>query len=245
MIMRFKGQFVSYTDNTLHMKAITLLSLLVLVVAYGCTSDQQAKASTTTSVPVTTVLTNGSAVREGQMLSTPSAESIIDALKEAGIHIYNINLPKIDLEKYQLILYRDTYLNGIKSIHPSYPRQAELKSTTFTNDQNRYRVVLTLMDKNDSLFTESWQLPSGHRTATISKKERQHFIDYNVTPFKSQEIVPGKKIPILIYGSSWIDKKTGYYRYCMERELEPDFSNDAFKRMPGYYVYSIELKAIK
>lgn len=73
------------------------------------------------------------ASKEDQILSTPSAESIIEALKETGIHIYNINLPQLELEKYQLIIYRDTYMNGVKSTHPAYPLYAGLKTTTYTN----------------------------------------------------------------------------------------------------------------
>ena len=51
------------------------------------------------------------------MFSTPSAESIPAALKEVGIHIYNINLPRsVSSGKYELLIHRDTYLNGVKSV---------------------------------------------------------------------------------------------------------------------------------
>lgn len=106
-------------------------------------------------------------------------------------------------------------------------------------------MVLTLVDKNDSLFAESWQLPTGSRTTTTSKKDKQYFLDYNVTPFKSQKIIPGKKYPFWCTAHLGKMKKTGYLRYCMERELAPDFSNEAFDKMPGYHVYSIELKEVK
>lgn len=226
-----------------------IVAIVGLIIILGCNScnEQGSVVNRSDDATPTTLIANAEIkpAKQNQMFSDPSTESILAALKETGIHIYTINLPKIDLEKYKLIIHRETYINGVKSIHPAYPKIESLKATTYTNAQNQYNLVFTIIDKNETQFIESWLPPTGSRTTFTDSKDKAHFLNYNVTPFRSQEIIPGKKIPVLLYGSSWKDEKTGYLRYCMERELEPDFSSIAFDKMPGYYVYSIELKALK
>ena len=71
------------------------------------------------------------------------------------------------------------------------------------------------------------------------------FYSYNTRPFKTQEITIGKFIPLVLYGSWWYDKDFNIFRFCGEKEIDPDMSSDILKYLPHYYVFRIEVNPIK
>ncbi|MDE6379807.1 MAG: DUF5041 domain-containing protein [Muribaculaceae bacterium] len=71
------------------------------------------------------------------------------------------------------------------------------------------------------------------------------FYWYNTRPFKIQEITNGKFIPLVLYGSWWYDKDFDIFRFCGEKEVDPDMSSDILKYIPNYYVFGIEVNPIK
>lgn len=69
-------------------------------------------------------------------------------------------------------------------------------------------------------------------------------------PFKLPgECTAGSTMPLLLIGSAWEttskDGKMKAQRFCMENELEPDFSNKAFDEMPHYLILGIRIEDIK
>jgi hypothetical protein len=56
----------------------------------------------------------------------------------------------------------------------------------------------------------------------------------------------GDKVPLLLIGSFWDstspDGEMKIERFCMENELESDFSNKAFDEMPHYFVFGIKIE---
>ena len=60
-----------------------------------------------------------------------------------------------------------------------------------------------------------------------------------------------KRIPLLLYASYWVDayqpaeEQFLRLRFCTERELEPNLSNESLKNCPHYYVIGIEVRKVK
>ena len=66
-------------------------------------------------------------------------------------------------------------------------------------------------------------------------------------PFKlPTECTAGSTIPLILIGSSWEstskDGTMKAQRFCMENEMEPDFSSKAFDEMPHYFILGIRIE---
>lgn len=56
-------------------------------------------------------------------------------------------------------------------------------------------------------------------------------------------------VPVMLFGSFWYDAELSKhfggepaYRFCMENEMEADMRNEAFDRMPHYWIVRIGLE---
>ena len=71
------------------------------------------------------------------------------------------------------------------------------------------------------------------------------YSSYMPKPFKPCGLKPGEMVPMILFGASWYDEEvskaygTTIIRFCMEDELDPEMTNDAFDRMPHYWVVRI------
>ncbi len=168
---------------------------------------------------------------------SPSEESITNALELLGINLFTIQLPTNEKKKYFLTVHRDEYTKG------SAPKNTvssfwEIKRLSTSKGSS---ATLSILAKGDSGIVFDWKKPSGSHSQFFNPKGRKTGLEYIVRPFKYQEVVLGRKIPVVLYGSSWYDAKNDIVRFCDENELNADFSSDAFKEMPHHYVFSIEL----
>lgn len=66
------------------------------------------------------------------------------------------------------------------------------------------------------------------------------FFRYYARPFKTGEIATGKFLPLVLLGSMWYDKDLGIFRFCGEKEIDPDMSSLILRYIPHYYVIGIE-----
>lgn len=72
---------------------------------------------------------------------------------------------------------------------------------------------------------------------------------YRPKPFKLDGLEIGKEMPVLLFGAFWYDAKLSErwggepaYRFCMENEMNADMHNEAFDRMPHYWVVYVGLE---
>lgn len=178
---------------------------------------------------------------DSSIFSPLTEQNIFDALKLLGVYSYNINIPLTQFGGYQFYVHLDEYVKD------SLVRKRETQFAILPHPVNlatkeNYIISLTVLDKNADEFVVDWKLPSGTQQTLTKKKDKKNSVDFNVIKFSTNHIIPGKKLPALLCGSSWYDSTYKVYRFCMERELSPDFSNEAFKQIPAYYVLSIELR---
>lgn len=172
--------------------------------------------------------------------SPTSLENIDDALKILNFSIYNFNLPVDSQKTYLMKVYLEEYDKGMKLkkgdtvIYETIGKEAIRKVEP--------KLSLIIRDVNDTTITMLFRTPGGERLSPV-KKAAIYSIKHMGKIFKPQPLVPDKKIPLLLYGSMWHDSSLpkGAVRFCMERQLAPDFSSEAFTSMPHYYLIFVEL----
>lgn len=63
---------------------------------------------------------------------------------------------------------------------------------------------------------------------------------YMARPFKVGKVESGAFLPLVFFGSVWYDERYGFFRFCGEREIEPDLSSRIVADVPHFYVIGIE-----
>ena len=63
---------------------------------------------------------------------------------------------------------------------------------------------------------------------------------YNTRPFKISEFKENEFIPLVLLASGWFDEKFNIFRFCGEREIEPDMSSEILKEIPHHYVLGVK-----
>lgn len=97
---------------------------------------------------------------------------------------------------------------------------------------------------NDSTNQVSYNF-EGQRGGSLTwKREKPHenlvrSLDYVLRPFRFDALTPNEFAPLFLVGSTWYDERYNIFRFCMENQMEPDLSNDAFDKMPHYMIVSI------
>jgi len=71
------------------------------------------------------------------------------------------------------------------------------------------------------------------------KDSAQKVYRYHVLPFKIGTFKEGEFIPLILFGSSWYDEQYNAYRFCGEREIDPDMSSEILKDVPHHYVFGV------
>ncbi len=215
-----------------------ILSVVFICSLINCYSQQKQVAITTTtpSVSAPSATTSDVIERPKSFFTAVDKSDISDALELLGINIYSIKLPAINTKKYRLTVYTDNYIQNKETVK----RKNEFIVVNEQKDAEQ-KISLTIVQRGDSTLVIKWKAADGATRSSENPRGRISGYEYRCLPFEFQEIVPGKKIPILLFGSSWFDAKINGVRFCYDFELKPDLSNEAFKDMPQYYIFSIEL----
>ena len=73
-----------------------------------------------------------------------------------------------------------------------------------------------------------------------TKDSNKKFYSYNTRPFKIGTFKEDLFIPLILFGSSWYDERFNIYRFCGEREIDPDMSSEILKDVPHFYVIGVK-----
>ena len=203
------------------MKYLLLLSLCLSAALDGFAQEKKQSAYLTSTSPT-------------------SLENIDDALKILNFNIYNINLPVDSQKTYLMKVYLEEYDKGMKLKKSDTVRYETIGKEAIRKVEPKLSLIIR--DLNDTTITMLFKTPEGERISLV-KKAAMYNIKHMGKIFKSQPLVPGKKIPLLLYGSMWHDPSLpkDAVRFCMERQLAPDFSSEAFTSMPHYYLIFVEI----
>ena len=66
------------------------------------------------------------------------------------------------------------------------------------------------------------------------------FFSYHIRPFKINTFKENEFIPLILLGSSWYDERFNVFRFCGEKEIEPDMSSEILKNVPHHYVVGVK-----
>jgi len=58
---------------------------------------------------------------------------------------------------------------------------------------------------------------------------------FKISIFKEDEF-----IPLILFGSAWYDERFNIFRFCGEREIDPDMSSEILKDIPHHYVVGVK-----
>lgn len=170
-------------------------------------------------------------------------EDIQSVLVAAGYNSYSFDISAFEGEDWDLSVVYRIYEHGKK-----------VDGTTlasFTSRKSSSKVLIsTLPSPADSLARLYVSVPGvGHGARNLKlyplvfpQDPRPRYM-YQARPFKPS--APDRNategfIPLLLYGSGWMEEEIGAIRFCGEREVDPDMSSEILKNLPQYYVFGLK-----
>lgn len=204
--------------------------------------------------------------------SEPQLEDIYNVLEAMDTHIFRFDLKEFLNKTYSVNVYVDEYEKGkspkqahsirlgnnIQSLNvvPEEHRQAFREIKHIPEGKNEWEEIkelaVYLRKSNDSTSVCTINVPGAMRGGVPLKLrpvEKYHSYVYYPRPFKFQTIKEGEeehfKIPLILYGSAWLDKKYNIIRFCGEKEIDPEMKAEILKDIPHYYIIGIEFKSDK
>ena len=171
---------------------------------------------------------------------------IIQALEVAGIRIYKFNLGDFN-KKYNFILLVDEYVEGIiintdTLIYSSneYHYFEKGKKDYFLDYIDQIKILTKVEDGKIEFHIKTYEIWFKKEIA-YQKKDEDQF--YNLRNYTDTKWALDHKVPLLVYASSWEDKKHGFQRFCGVTKLsENDEDTDELLSLsPHYFVISYKV----
>lgn len=107
-----------------------------------------------------------------------------------------------------------------------------------TNTDSLYTLYLEVKDRQ----VIKWPLKL---KGLVNPSNNQLEYHYTSRPFKMDKFEEGKFIPLVLFGSFWIDKEYGSFRFCGDNEMDPDMSTVQIEYSPHYFVIGVEIRKVK
>lgn len=170
-----------------------------------------------------------------------SGIDLLQALELVGLKVHKFDIGTFDHE-YSLLFILKEYLNG-----------EIVKADTIMNTKNTYAYyekdkrysdyinqikVFTHQEKEQlkfkiSTLSISWMSKIDYQ---VSDRDQNYFVRY----YSNTSWVENKDIPLLVFASSWKDKKHGFYRFCGTTQLDDNDSETKalLKLSPHYFKLS-------
>ncbi len=221
------------------MKKLLFISLAILL-AIGDVYSQQFKSDTRIQI-----------LKEDDINMYNSDQitnlDLVQALEIAGISINKFKLGVFDKE-YDFLIVVDEFKDG-----------QNINSDTILNQNNTYiyfekgeKDYYTAYIDQIKIFTEAKDttLTLHFSTYGMRFKEEIHFDKYyddsfyNLRSYAETKWTLNEKIPLLVYASSWKDKKRGFQRFCGVVNLSRNDkdTDELLDSSPHYYMISYIVK---
>lgn len=217
------------------MKTLVLI-LLIFLLANGNIFSQQFKSDTRIQI----LKEDGLNSYKSDMITNID---LIQALELVGISINKFDLGVFD-KKYQFLIIQDEFKNG-----------QIIKSDTLYDRDNTYHYYIPGEKDPYKAYIDQIKILTQSKDTTLimnictygirSKKEihvkksdKDSF--YNLRPYLDTKWILNEKIPLLVYASSWRDKKFGFHRFCGVVNLSRNDkeTDELLNSSPHYYMIS-------
>lgn len=173
------------------------------------------------------------------------SELASDLAEYMGMHSYKF---RFDLDKaYYLNFFIDEYEKGQLVNHDDMPLQIYTAKRTFKDESGQnvvsvfetLRVLIIDTDKSNRCVAFNCGEYGSMSISLMIPVDDE--MEYYVKPFSLDNVTPGKKIPLVLYGSAWQEGEA--HRFCgLENVLSPEMNNETYKLMPRYFVVGITLE---
>jgi len=146
-----------------------------------------------------------------------SSLDIVQAMEFAGIRIFKFYLGEFD-KKYNFILTIDEYVanqlvktDTILDDDNEYHYYEESSEIYFLNYIDQIK-IFTKEEENKLSFSIYTYKQNFKHVLSVEKTDENQF--FNLRSYTNTIWQLNKKIPMLIFASSWKDKKYGFQRFC-------------------------------
>jgi hypothetical protein len=177
-----------------------------------------------------------------------STLDLLEALELASVRIHRFNIGIFDKE-YRLQIFSDEYHNG-----------EFIKSDTLIDFKNDYGFwidgeynqgfidqikILTKTTENNSTLKIMTYALSSKREINLEKTDSRQF--YNWREYEDTKWKLNEKIPLLIFASSWLDKKYNIHRFCGVVNLKEndEETTELLTSSPNYIVINYKISELK
>ena len=144
-----------------------------------------------------------------------STLDLLEALEIQGITIHKIELGKFD-KNYSIMLLTDRYDSG-KLVKTDTLAQFESTyryyeaDTPYLDFLDKIKIITNTTDNQSELHLRTYNLGA---KAKIELKRSNENSFFNWRSYKNTTWELNKKIPLLVFASSWKDEKYGFDRFC-------------------------------
>lgn len=171
---------------------------------------------------------------------------VLEALDLAGIQIHKFNLGEFD-KKYDFHLLADEYVHGklvktdtLLKYHNQYHYFLEGKEKPSLDFIDQIK-IFTKTDENTSTLKIRTYVLETQKEIGLSKLDNRQFFLWR--EYKETNWEPDQKIPLMIFASSWLDKKYNFHRFCGVVKLSEgdERTDELLTSSPNYIIINYKV----
>jgi len=180
--------------------------------------------------------------------SEMSTLDLLQALELASVRVFKFDIGTFDKE-YKLEIFADEYIKG-KLVNSNI-------LVDFTNDygfwiDEEYNQgfidqikIFTKTEENESVLNIRTYALSTKKEISLAKTDDRQF--YNWRTYEKTKWQMNEKVPLLIFASSWLDKKYDFHRFCGVVKLKEDdkATQELLDNSPNYIVINYKISEAK
>ena len=174
---------------------------------------------------------------------------ILDALEMAGLLIHKFQLGEFD-KKYRFILLADEYVSGTKvksdtllNYNNVYDYYLDEEKGPFSDYLDQIKIITKTADNSSTLKIILYNVITQKEIGLTKLDNRQFYVwrEYKNTHWKK-----GESIPLMIFASSWYDKKYNLHRFCGVTTLSEGDEDtiELLTSSPNYIIISYQVNDI-
>lgn len=200
-------------------------------------------------------------------------EDYLPLLQASGYKAYSFDISEFLNDTYEITLKFNEYVDSLGLVDTFGMPVHNRKMLSAFSEETQQRILKEgrAADPEKGIYSQSDKIMIGFfptntdslYTLYLEVKDRQvikwllklkglvnpsnNQLEYHYTsrPFKMDKFEEGKFIPLVLFGSFWIDKEYGSFRFCGDNEMDPDMSTVQIEYSPHYFVIGVEIRKVK
>lgn len=174
---------------------------------------------------------------------------LLQALEVLNVRINKFYIGKFD-KKYNLCMMIDEYVDGeitktdtVFSEDNQYHYYEKGKSGYYLDFIDQFKIFTKTDDDKFTLHFNSYKFTT-KKEVKYSKNDKRQF--FNWRNYIESEWKLNKKVPLMVFASSWEDKKYGFHRFCgvVHLSMNDEGTEELLSLSPNYFVVSYQVTEI-